>query len=289
MRLAVALVILSATLAPSLARAQNDAGADVADVPSDTVDSDAHDPLDDPATDEEDSAARQALEAHEPRDPVAEEAERTGAHEGSALSGDAPIATEIAALSDRSCLRALVRAGVPFARVRGRVPGITTPVRVTGPIRGVTWRDHGRPSTDELMDCRMAVAMVRYAPMLRAMGIHEVRHLSLYRAPSEREVARSPLQTRHPGGLAIDAAIFLRDNGDRLVVERDFHGRRGRPVCGPTARVAALPAARFLRGLFCDTARRGYFHVVLGPNFNFPHRNHFHLEIARGVSWQFVR
>jgi hypothetical protein len=29
--------------------------------------------------------------------------------------------------------------------------------------------------------------------------------------------------------------------------------------------------------------------VVLGPNFNYEHRNHLHLEVVRDVSWNFIR
>jgi hypothetical protein len=239
----------------------------------------------------EDSAAERVLGHAEDDlpDPVADEGERTGSAEGEPLTGDPHAAHEIAALSDRACMRALRRAAIPFEPSPVAQRGIAQPVFVTGPIGAVTFRAGGRRTVRELMDCRLAVALFRWSRMLRALSVREVLHLSTYRPPTESEAARNPVQARHMGGMAIDAATFVLDDGTALSVLDDFHGRLRRPVCGPDARVPRHEGARLLRTLACDSARRGFFHVVLTPNFNIPHRNHFHLEVARGTSWQFVR
>jgi hypothetical protein len=222
-------------------------------------------------------------------DPVADEGERTGSAEGEPLSGAPHVAHEIAALSDRACVRALRRAGVPFEPSAVAQRGIAQPIFVTGPIGSVTFRAGGRRTVRELMDCRLAVALFRWSRMLRALSVREVLHMSTYRPPTEAEAARNPVQIRHMGGMAIDAGTFVLDDGTALSVLEDFHGRLHRPVCGPDARVPRHEAARRLRTLACDSARRGFFHVVLTPHFNIPHRNHLHLEVSRGTSWQFVR
>ncbi|MBL8679734.1 MAG: extensin family protein [Myxococcales bacterium] len=222
-------------------------------------------------------------------DPIADEGERTGSAEGEALPTSPQVAHEIAALSDRQCIRVLRRAGVSFEPSERAQRGVAQPIFITGPIGGVTYRASGRRTIRELMDCRLAVALVRWSRMLRALSVREVVHLSTYRPPTESEAARNPVQTRHAGGMAIDAGVFVLDDGTNLSVLGDFHGRLGRPVCGPDARVARHVGARLLRTIACDSARRGFFHVLLTPNFNVPHRNHFHLEVARQTSWQFVR
>lgn len=222
-------------------------------------------------------------------DPIADEGERTGSAEGEPLPASPQVAHEIAALSDRQCVRLLRRAGVAFEPSARAVLGVAQPIFVTGPIGGVSYRASGRRQIRELMDCRLAIALVRWSRMLRALSVREVVHLSTYRPPTQAEAERSPVQTRHHGGMAIDAGSFVRDDGTVLSVLSDFHGRLRRPVCGPEARVARNEAARALRTIACDSARRGLFHVVLTPNFNVPHRNHLHLEVARGTSWQFVR
>lgn len=242
-----------------------------------------------PSEEDERAAARVMPDEREPPDPIAEEAERSGPFEGPAPAEHPALATEIAALSDRACYRALTRARVSFDRVRSLVAGVMTPVVVRGPLRGVVFRENRHRVVEELMDCRLAVALTRYASLLRAQGVREVHHISLYRAATPREIARQPVQTRHPGGMAIDVSSYIFDSGQELVVERDYHGRRRRPPCGPTARVPTQPQARALRTLGCEAARRGYFHVILGPNYNYEHRNHYHLEVARHVAWQFVR
>jgi len=167
--------------------------------------------------------------------------------------------------------------------------GVAIPVVVTGPIAGVTVRAARNRAVREPMDCALALGMVRFARLLRARHVREVRHLSIHRPATPDDLQRHPYLARHPGGLAIDAAVFALDDGTEYDVSRDFRGRLGAPVCGPDARVAPSAGSVFLRRLFCDAARAGIFHVLLSPNFNDEHHNHFHLEITRSVAWRFVR
>jgi hypothetical protein len=225
-----------------------------------------------------------AMASAQPRDGRAE------TPEGAAVVTDAPLlATEIAALSGHACLRALTRARVPFEPVTSGMSGVAIPVIVTGPIAGVTVRAARNRIVREPMDCALALGLARFSRFLRAHHVREVRHLSIHRPATPDDLRRHPYLARHPGGLAIDAAVFALDDGTEYEVSRDFRGRLGAPVCGPDARVAPSPGAVFLRRLFCDAAREGYFHVLLSPNFNDEHHNHFHLEITRSVAWRFVR
>ena len=277
------LLALAPLLAAPAALAQDAAAPDdAAAVVDDATAAEDGPDLDDPAnaTPAEDEAAARALGPDD---------EDAGAPEGEALPEVPAVASEIAAMSSRTCLRAMVRAHIDFERPRHFPDGIGTPVIVRGPIRGVTFHESRATAVRELMDCRLAVALARYATFLRTLHIREVRHLSLWRLPGRGERLSGGLYPRHPGGMAIDAAVFVRDDGSSLNVLRDYHGRRGRAPCGPRARVAPDAAARTLRTLQCEPARRGWFHVVLGPNFNYEHRNHLHLEVVRDVSWNFIR
>ncbi|MFO0602407.1 MAG: extensin family protein [Polyangiales bacterium] len=223
--------------------------------------------------------------------PVAlAQARDAGAPEGPAVGAEAPMpAMETAALSAHACLRALVRARVPFEPVTSGMAGVGVPVVVTGPIGGVTVRASRNRAVREPMDCALALGLVRFARLLRARHVREVRHLSIRRPAEGDELQRHPYLARHPGGLAIDAAVFALDDGTEYDVSRDFRGALDTPVCGPDARVVQTPGSVFLRSLFCDAARLGLFHVMLSPNFNDEHHNHFHLEITRSVQWRFVR
>ena len=67
------------------------------------------------------------------------------------------------------------------------------------------------------------------------------------------------------------------------MVERDFHGRIGAPTCGAgTGPNPATPEALELRRIVCDAADAKLFNVELTPDFNWAHRNHFHLEVTAG-------
>jgi hypothetical protein len=183
----------------------------------------------------------------------------------------------------------MLRRRLPFDRVDG-ARGVLAPVRLTGPLHGVTYRTDlpagRRTSTPwEIVDCRLALALDDFAAQLAAHDIVEVVHFSAYRPPPARWPS-GRIASRHPGALAIDAATFVKRQGQTLAVERDFHGRIGSPTCGPSASPRpATPEALELRRILCDATDARLFNVALTPDFNFAHHNHFHLEIAPRVGF----
>ncbi|HVY44702.1 MAG TPA: extensin family protein, partial [Minicystis sp.] len=148
----------------------------------------------------------------------------------------------------------------------------------------------------DVFDCRLALALDDFAKVLSRHDIDEVRMFSAWRPDRGARADHAP-ETRHPGGLAMDAARF----GKRLApgeterrwldVEKDFHGAIGAPVCGAGAAPPspATPEARELRSIACEAVDLHLFTVVLTPNYNRAHRNHLHLEVTPGVSWSLVR
>ncbi|MDP9036466.1 MAG: extensin family protein [Myxococcota bacterium] len=116
----------------------------------------------------------------------------------------------------------------------------------------------------------------------------EVVHYSIYRPPSAAWPA-DKIASRHPGGLAIDAASFVRKDGSTLAVERDFHGAIGARTCGPgSGPTPPTPNALELRQIVCDAADAKLFNVTLTPDYNRAHRNHFHLELTADARWFMV-
>lgn len=162
-----------------------------------------------------------------------------------------------------TCLLRLRALGIPHRTdIRG-LPGVETPIRLTGPVDGVVLRPTGRRPAD--CDCRLALALHRAAPLLRAMGVsvlHYSNTLRRGRLPSGRP-------SRHALGLAID--VHRLTVGDQqLSVEEDF--RRGlADGCAPESPV--------LNRLACRLKAEGYFDRVLSPDTDRAHRNHFHLAI----------
>jgi len=192
-------------------------------------------------------------------------------------------------LDRATCEAELERRAIPFARV-DEARGVLAPVRLRGTLHGVTFRT-GLPALQrasspwEIVDCRLALALDDFAAQLATHDIAQVIHFSIYRPPGARW-PQGKLASRHPGALAIDAGTFVKKDGTRLDVQRDFHGRIGTPTCTPGAGPRpATPEAIELRRVLCDAAGARLFNVALTPDYNWPHRNHFHLEVTAGVGW----
>jgi hypothetical protein len=197
-----------------------------------------------------------------------------------------PVASKYASLDRASCEAELVRRGISFERV-GEAVGVVAPLRLTGPLSGVTFRSNLSPkqrrtATIEIYDCRLVLALDDFARILTKRDIVEVVHLSVYR-PVSSKVRLKGAGRRHGGALAIDAALFKTKDGRTLSVEKDFHGRIGARPCPAPA------SASELRKIACEAGDTRLFNVLLTPNYNRAHRNHFHMEVTAGVRWTLIR
>lgn len=206
-----------------------------------------------------------------------------------AAADDIP-AVRYAAMTQDVCEAELTSRGIPFTRESAK--GVLAPVRLGGPLHGVTFRTNLREAARattiwEILDCRLALALDDFSKILEAHDIVEVRHYSMHRA-APKSWPDDKIGKQHIGGLALDAAHFVKSDGSALDVLDDFKGRRGRKVCGKKAPAGKTPAARELREIVCSAVDAGLFNVVLTPNYNRAHRNHFHLEVTAGVTWQWV-
>lgn len=196
-----------------------------------------------------------------------------------------------AQLSRSECEGELKARQISFKRESAR--GVLAPIRLTGPLSGVLFRGEGTDaqraqSLHEIVDCRLVLALHDSVETLREHDIVEVRHYSMYRLPSPSWPRGKPAD-RHMGAVAIDAGKFYKKDGTVLDVDRHFHGRIGSKTCGAGARPKPATAQSLeLRKLLCKLVARRLFTVVLTPNYNVPHKNHFHLEVAAGKKWFLV-
>jgi hypothetical protein len=173
------------------------------------------------------------------------------------------------------CLSELLASGTRFAK-SAAVLGIATPVVVQGPVGGIPYYTLERKPM--VADCRLALALVRIAPDLEALGVTRVRFSSTY-----------VYRTSHPGrmsmhayGLAIDVhAVEI--GGAMLDVKKAF--TRGR---GATCSDGMAP----LNLVACRLRNRGLFKELIGPDDNAAHHDHFHLglkplagEVAADLPW----
>lgn len=194
-------------------------------------------------------------------------------------------------LSRAACEAELTARHIPFHRERAL--GVLAPVRLSGPLKGVWFRGEGTDaerakSPHEIVDCRLVLALDDCAEVLRRHGIVEVRHFSMYRLPP-KSWPRGRAADRHLGAVAIDAGRFLKQDGSVLDVDKHFHGALGAKTCGAGARPRPATADSLeLRAVLCEIVALRIFNVVLTPNYNPPHKNHFHLEVTAGKKWFLV-
>ncbi|HEX4452967.1 MAG TPA: extensin family protein [Kofleriaceae bacterium] len=204
---------------------------------------------------------------------------------------DAMPAVRYGAMSADDCIAELGTRQIPFTRETAK--GVLVPVRLAGPLHGVTFKtdlsDAQRATTPwEIGDCRLVLAMDDFAQILAKHDIVEVRHYSMYRVPP-KSWPDDRIGIEHNGGLALDAARFTKSDGTKLVVLDDFHGAIGDATCGDEAKPRrATDKATELRAILCEAVADHLFNVVLTPNFNKPHRNHFHLEVMANKKWFLV-
>jgi hypothetical protein len=196
-------------------------------------------------------------------------------------------ASRLASLSTSQCLAELARRKLSgVTRFKGAKAGVAAPVRLTGPLNGVRFLTPGAKSPYGVLDCRLAVSLAELAQVLSRHGVIEVRVDNMYRPRAHLPGKRKPSQ--HSYGLAIDLTRFKLADGSELIIERDFEGAIGEPVCGAGARTELSKAAAQLRDLICDVARSELFHHILTPNHDAAHRDHFHLDIARGARQRII-
>jgi len=194
-------------------------------------------------------------------------------------------------MSPSECELELDNRKISFQKETAR--GVAGAIRLSGPLHGVTFKadveEKDRATTPyEIVDCRLALALDDFAAILEKHGIVEVRHYSIYRPPP-KSWPDDKEGTRHDGAMAIDAAHFVNKDGKSLDVVKHFNGAIGNKTCGDGAAPDPVTAeATELRSILCDSVAAHLFNVVLTPNYNKPHHNHFHLEVTAGVKWFLV-
>jgi hypothetical protein len=190
-------------------------------------------------------------------------------------------------LSREDCEAELARRKVPFEPETETWLGVRAPVRITGPLHGVTYRTRlsaeQRATTKwEVADCRLVLALDDFAQILVKHEIAEVIHYSMYRPPEKSHPADKD-GIRHGGALALDAGKFVGTDGSILDVDKHWNGRLGAKTCGDDAGPSPATAeSKKLRAILCDAVAARIFNSYLTPNYNRGHHNHFHLEVTAG-------
>lgn len=193
-----------------------------------------------------------------------------------------------------TCEGELTRRNVAFVR-GAETPGVLAPVRLRGPLNGVSIHSGAAPaqrekSPYEIFDCRLVLALHDFSALIAWRGVVEMIHLSAYRPQAENGCTPRYVGKQHCAALAVDVGYFKLRDGTTLNIEKEFHGRIGQETCGGTASPnPPSAAANELWGFVCESTRRGLFNVILTPNYNQQHHNHFHLEVTPDAEWMLIR
>lgn len=214
-----------------------------------------------------------------PRQPVAEE---TSVHAATSAPVPRPLPRTAA-----ECEAALQKAGVAHRWLSGRdVEGIAWPIVLEGAVAGVRIQGGGKPEADtNYLDCRLATALLAWAPALLAHGVVAIEHFSMYRPQARVDGSDRP--SGHATGRAIDlGGVELRDGRKLSVLE---HWRNRAVNADPCGHYADDDAGKLLRELVCDAGARGFFQVIVTPHHNAAHADHVHLEIDPEASSLWMR
>ena len=185
--------------------------------------------------------------------------------------------------ADTSCHGTLDALGLDWAPA-GATPGIADPVRVQPYINGVAFRYVSNTDpTAMLMDCGLAIRLYRLTQVLIPYGIDEVIHIGIYNyrcIGGGDPDSGTCTPSMHAYARAIDLHAFgLEGSDETYSTETDF-------VITTRADACPIPSFsdkdRILKEVACAMWAERIFEIVLTPNYNADHRNHYHVDMTEG-------
>ncbi len=219
-----------------------------------------------------------------------------------------PAAFENWKQTDEQCMDALARFGVKTRKPDFDTPFVNAPVLLDGPIEGVEIRPRWPRSqqVNAVMDCRLALALVNLAREAKRHGVVEVLFYSTYRpikvpdgpcargkkgracraAKKAYKKAKKGKMSQHRRALAIDIRWFVMEDGETIDLLEAYERHSKKPPCKDEPKTSA---GRFLKDFACALHDAKTFNVMLTPNSNKDHHNHFHFDITPDARWYIIR
>ncbi len=151
---------------------------------------------------------------------------------------------------------------------------IEDPVRLFSPVNGVDYRYVSLDApTSLLVSCDMALALNELSALAREMDTVEIAHIGTYNC---RVISGTQTLSQHSFAQAIDLAGFTLEGGDYLTVLDDWEDNVPEP---------ATFAGQWLKTLADAMWDQSIFNIILTPNYNAAHDNHFHVDLEPGASY----
>jgi hypothetical protein len=197
------------------------------------------------------------------------------------LLGSCTHSPAFAVRSEAKCHANLEAAGVQFQAVPQELAtGVDWPIKLSGPIHGIRVYGGKKDAPTNYLDCRLALALAQWAPLLEREGVVGLQHFSMYR--HDAKIGKSTKVSGHALGRAIDVGVFEMRDGRKLNVLKDWKSRaRGVDPCDVSS---TNDAEKIMRDLVCEASSREVFQMILTPHYDDAHKNHVHLEIGESSS-----
>jgi len=166
--------------------------------------------------------------------------------------------------------------------------GVKDPVTITLPIHGIDYFAYGatKKQTTLFMDCELAIALHKLGGALASKGIVALEHIGIY---NYRCIGGGDPDTdgckpsEHAYAKAIDIHELRDAAGTTFNVETDWViDPDAEKTC--SAKTASMKDA-FLHENACNWHALKIFNIILTPNYNADHRNHFHVDLTAGSDY----
>jgi hypothetical protein len=150
---------------------------------------------------------------------------------------------------------------------------VDDPVLIEPVIRGVTFRPReisGTP-TPLFAACSLGLALDRMSERLAARSVKSVVHFGIYGC---RLIAGTDVLSEHGRARALDVAALQTTAGTVYTVLTDWEKDQPAPT---------TEGGIFLRQTASELFDSGVFNVILTPDFNADHHDHFHFDLTPDV------
>jgi hypothetical protein len=158
--------------------------------------------------------------------------------------------------------------------------GIEDPITVTLPLNGVGYRYSGNTTPRKTLygDCTLMKSLAQAAPIVRAHDVTEIVDIGIYnyRCIDQTKTPPNCTMSQHAYAKAIDIAELVTSDGTHYSVLDDW-------VIDTTATCSAETSNdkdSFLHTVICALKADAVWNIVLTPNYNDAHRNHFHVDLT---------
>jgi hypothetical protein len=184
------------------------------------------------------------------------------------------------------CKDALVTLGIGYEEGPSAL-GVADPVTVDTPINGISYfTSDGQSDPAVFMDCTLALALHAMGEEMAERGLAGVEHAGIYnyRCIGAGTPPDCPSGiSRHAYADAIDITELRGAGGETYNVNDDWviDPENGTTCTAPTSSVKDA----MLHAFVCALHAAGTFHILLTPNYNADHRDHFHLDLTPDASF----